>query len=48
MTVFDIETDGLLDDMTKIHVLSYTYDGKDIWRCVTTMLCVSSLRNRKS
>jgi hypothetical protein len=33
MTVFDIETDGLLDDMTKIHVLSYTYDGKDIWRC---------------
>jgi hypothetical protein len=33
MTVFDIETDGLLDDLTKIHVLSYTYDGKDIWRC---------------
>ena len=30
MTVFDIETDGLLDDMTKIHVLSYSYDGKDI------------------
>lgn len=30
MTVFDIETDGLLEDMTKIHVLSYSYDGKDI------------------
>ena len=30
MTVFDIETDGLLDEMTKIHVLSYSYDGKDI------------------
>ena len=30
MTVFDIETDGLLDDMTKIHVLSYSHDGKDI------------------
>jgi hypothetical protein len=25
--VFDIETDGLLDDLTKIHVLSYTADG---------------------
>ena len=22
-TVFDIETDGLLDELTKIHVLSY-------------------------
>jgi len=30
MTVFDIETDGLLDDLTKIHVLSYSRDGKDI------------------
>jgi uncharacterized protein YqgV (UPF0045/DUF77 family) len=30
MTVFDIETDGLLDDLTKIHVLSYSYDGKEI------------------
>jgi len=30
MTVFDIETDGLLDDLTKIHVLSYTHDGKEI------------------
>lgn len=27
MTVFDIETDGLLDDMTKIHVLAWM--GKD-------------------
>jgi len=27
MTVFDIETDGLLEDMTKIHVLAWT--GKD-------------------
>jgi len=30
MTVFDIETDGLLDELTKIHVLSYSYDGKDV------------------
>ena len=30
MTVFDIETDGLLDGLTKIHVLSYSYDGKDV------------------
>jgi len=30
MWVFDIETDGLLDEMTKIHVLSYSCDGKDI------------------
>lgn len=30
MTVFDIETDGLLDDLTKIHVLSYSYDGKEV------------------
>jgi hypothetical protein len=27
MTVFDIETDGLLDQMTKIHVLSWSNDG---------------------
>jgi len=27
-TVFDIETDGLLNEMTKIHVLSYSDDGK--------------------
>jgi hypothetical protein len=30
MTVFDIETDGLLDDMTKIHVVSYSRDGKEV------------------
>ena len=30
MTVFDIETDGLLDELTKIHVLSYSYDGKEV------------------
>ena len=30
MTVFDIETDGLLNEMTKIHVLSYSYDGKEV------------------
>ena len=30
MTVFDIETDGLLDDMTKIHVVSYSQDGKEV------------------
>ncbi len=29
-TVFDIETDGLLDELTKIHVLSYSYDGKEV------------------
>lgn len=28
MIVFDIETDGLLDDLTKIHVMSWTTDGK--------------------
>lgn len=27
--VFDIETDGLLDQVTKIHVLSYTHDGEN-------------------
>lgn len=31
MTVFDIETDGLLDEMTKIHVLAYSYDGKEVF-----------------
>ena len=30
ITVFDIETDGLLNEMTKIHVLSYSDDGKTI------------------
>ena len=30
MTVFDIETDGLLGDLTKIHVLSYSHDGKSV------------------
>jgi hypothetical protein len=30
VTVFDIETDGLLDDMTKIHVVSYSRDGKEV------------------
>jgi DNA polymerase III epsilon subunit-like protein len=29
-TVFDIETDGLLDEMTKIHVLSYSDDNKTV------------------
>ena len=29
-TVFDIETDGLLDVLTKIHVLSYSDDGKTV------------------
>jgi len=33
MTVFDIETDGLLDDLTKIHVLAYSYDGKEVFHC---------------
>ena len=28
--VFDIETDGLLDELTKIHVLSYSHDGKEV------------------
>lgn len=27
--VLDIETDGLLDQVTKIHVLSYTHDGEN-------------------
>ena len=30
MWVFDIETDGLLDELTKIHVLSYSKDGQEI------------------
>ena len=29
-TVFDIETDGLLDELTKVHVLSYSRDGKEV------------------
>ena len=29
-TVFDIETDGLLNEMTKIHVLSYSDDAKTV------------------
>ena len=28
--VFDTETDGLLNDCTKIHVLSYSYDGTNV------------------
>ena len=31
MTIFDIETDGLLNEMTKIHVLAYSYDGKEVF-----------------
>ena len=30
MIVFDVEADGLLDDATKIHCLSYTSDGQTI------------------
>ena len=30
MIVFDVEADGLLDNATKIHCLSYTKDGKDL------------------
>ena len=30
MIVFDVEADGLLDDATKIHCLSYTSDGQAI------------------
>lgn len=29
MKVYDIETDGLLDELTKIHCVSYTEDGKN-------------------
>ena len=29
MIVFDVEANGLLDQATKIHCLSYTSDGKD-------------------
>jgi len=28
--VFDTETDGLAYDCTKMHILSYTYDGKEV------------------
>lgn len=30
MIIFDIEADNLLEDITKIHCLSYTYDGKTV------------------
>ena len=30
MLVFDLESDGLLDDVTKIYCVSYTSDGEDI------------------
>jgi DNA polymerase I-like protein with 3'-5' exonuclease and polymerase domains len=30
MIVFDVEADGLLDEATKIHCLSYTADGKSL------------------
>lgn len=30
MTVFDIETNGLLDVLDKIHVLSWSTDGKEV------------------
>ena len=30
MILFDIETDGLLEDVTKIHCLSYTRDGSEV------------------
>ena len=29
--IFDVEADGLLEDATKIHCLSYTRDGKSIY-----------------
>tara|TARA_R110000822_G_scaffold90103_4_gene208504 strand:- start:3002 stop:4852 length:1851 start_codon:yes stop_codon:yes gene_type:complete len=29
-TVFDTETNGLLDVLTKVHVLSYSHDGREI------------------
>jgi len=29
--IFDIETDGLLDEMTKIHVMSYSTDGNKVY-----------------
>jgi hypothetical protein len=29
--IFDIETDGLLDDLTKIHVMSYSPDGNEVY-----------------
>ena len=39
MIVFDVEANGLLDDATKIHCLSYTSDGKNYRTCLTTMIC---------
>ena len=29
--ILDIETDGLLDDLTKIHVMSYSPDGNKVY-----------------
>ena len=41
MIVFDVEADGLLDQATKIHCLSYTHDGKDY----TTLYDYSAMRD---
>lgn len=30
MMIFDIETNGLLDEVTKIYCMSYTYDGEKV------------------
>lgn len=39
--IFDIEADGLLDEVTKIHCLSYTTDGENI----TTLTDYEEIRN---
>lgn len=38
-TVFDIETDGLLDELTKIHVLSWSNDMGKLSIPMITMRC---------
>ena len=57
MTVFDIETDGLLDEMTKIHVLSYMgTDGEvhsmgnydDMYSGTDEKMIFDALRDRKA
>ena len=29
--IFDIETDGLIEDVTKIHCLSFSLDGSEVF-----------------
>lgn len=46
--VFDIETDGLYDEATKVYCMSYTHDGKDIKTVISSNTILEKLNEAET